>query len=323
MSDVQIRRVGKDEADIRLDRWFKRHYPGLPFGRLAKLLRTGQVRVDGKRAKPGDRLAPGAEIRVPPIEAGAAPAKKAAAPVRAEDAAALKQAILYQDDDIIAINKWPGLAVQGGTRMTRHLDAMLDALKTGGERPRLVHRLDKDTSGVLLLARSPKAAAYLTKAFRDGKVEKTYWALTVGVPRPAEGEISMPLAKGRGPRGEQMVGAKDGQKAVTLYEVLDVAGKRLAWLALRPLTGRTHQLRVHCAAMGTPILGDRKYGGPDAMIEGFEKRLHLHARSLKFRALDGRLREVRAPLPPHMQEAWAFLQLDKEREAFQEDESRL
>lgn len=323
MPDVELKTVSEDEVDLRVDRWFKRHYPALPFGRLAKLLRTGQVRVNGRRASPGDRLDAGSEIRVPPLESETAPrpSPKAHMPVKPEDAAALRDAILYQDDHIIAINKWPGLAVQGGSGTARHLDGMLDALKMGGERPRLVHRLDRDTSGVLLLARSQKAASHLTKAFRDGDIEKTYWALVIGVPAIKQGEIDMPLAKVKGPHGEQMGHAEDGQAAKTLYDTMETAGQRLAWLALRPVTGRTHQLRVHCAGIGHPILGDRKYGGPEAQVEGFEKRLHLHARSLTFPTLDGRRKEVKASLPPHMQASWDFLELDQSREGFEDADS--
>ena len=319
MPDVELKTVHADEADLRLDRWFKRHYPALPFGRLAKLLRTGQVRVNGRRAAPGDRLEPGAEIRIPPLDAeAAAPKPRVHTPVRPEDAAALRAAILYRDDHILAINKWPGLAVQGGSGTHTHLDGMLDALKAGGERPRLVHRLDRDTSGVLLLARTQKAASHLTRAFRDGEVEKTYWALVLGVPAIKQGEVDMPLSKIKGPHGEQMGHSEQGQAAKTLYDTIEVAGQRLAWLALRPVTGRTHQLRVHMAGIGHPILGDRKYGGPDAMVEGFEKRLHLHARSLSFRTLDGKAREVKAPLPAHMQASWDFLELDQSREGFED-----
>jgi len=208
------------------------------------------------------------------------------------------------------------LAVQGGTKTRRHLDAMLDALAGGGERPRLVHRLDKDTSGVLLLARNAASANHLTKAFRKGGVEKLYWALVVGVPRIKAGEIDLPLEKGKGPRGERMEASEDGRQAKTLYEVVEAAGKRMAWLTLRPLTGRTHQLRVHCAAMGNPILGDRKYGGAEAVIDGFDKKLHLHARAVRFRDRHGTTREITAPLPPHMAESWRFLGLDENRAAF-------
>lgn len=319
MSDVEIKRVSAEEADLRVDRWFKRHFPDLPFGRLAKLLRTGQVRVNGARAAPGDRLAAGAEIRVPPLEKGRdnPPAKKKEAPVSDGDVAALKQSILYEDDDVIAVNKWPSLAVQGGTKTERHLDAMLDALAAGGERPRLVHRLDRDTSGVLLLARTAAAAADLGKAFRKGRVEKVYWALVVGRPRVRAGEIDQPLEKAKkGKRGEQMVARADGQEARTLYQVLEPAGKRLAWLALKPVTGRTHQIRVHCAVMGTPIVGDRKYGGAAAMVDGFDKKLHLHARGLRFKDRRGKTREIVAPLPAHMRRSWDFLGLDDNRSAF-------
>lgn len=319
MSGAETVEVVADEAELRLDRWFRRHYPGLTHGRLEKLLRTGQVRVDGRRAQAGLRLAPGQRIRVPPQAAaatGPAPAPRPA-PTK-EDTAFVRALVIHRDDDVIALNKPPGLAVQGGTRTLRHLDGMLDALRFGsGERPRLVHRLDRDTSGVLLLARSAGAAARLGRMFQTRAVRKIYWALVVGVPEHDRGRIDLPLGKQGAPGRERMSGgAAGGRRAETLYRVLERAGNRVAWLALWPLTGRTHQLRVHCSAIGTPIVGDRKYGGPDAMLpaDGVAGRLHLHARELTLPhpSGSGELR-VRAALPPHMAESWALFGFDAAR----------
>jgi 23S rRNA pseudouridine955/2504/2580 synthase len=318
--------VAEDEAELRLDRWFKRHFPGLGHGRLEKLLRTGQVRVDGKRAKSGQRLEAGQVVRVPPLDATAT--EKPAAigpkpPVRIADAdiAALRAAVLHRDDEVLAINKPAGLAVQGGTGMARHLDAMLDVLRfEAPERPRLVHRLDKDTSGVLLLARSVRAAKWLTAAFRDKSAEKLYWALVVGVPRPRRGHIDLALAKLPGRAGERMiaVGPEEedeedmGKRAMTDYAVIDQAGREVAWVAFRPLTGRTHQIRVHAAALGTPILGDGKYGGKAAFLEGrgLSRKLHLHARRVVVPRPGGGFLDVTAPLTGHMLASWRFFGFD-------------
>ena len=303
---VETRQVAGEEDDIRLDRWFKRHYPGLSHGRLEKLLRTGQVRVDGGRVKAGERLRPGQRIRVPPL-GERLPARRARPAVSAADSEELRARVLYEDSDIIAIDKPAGLAVQGGSKTTRHLDAMLDALgDQRGERPRLVHRLDRDTSGVLVLARSVSAAAWLGGLFRGREVQKLYWALVVGAPELDQGRIDLALAKRPGPRGERMAGDAEGQAAMTDFKVIDRVGRQAAWLALRPLTGRTHQLRVHCAAMGTPIMGDGKYGGADATLAGggFSKLLHLHARSLSLPKRSGGVLRLTAPLPAHMAETW-------------------
>ena len=295
----------------RLDRWFKRHYPGLGHGRLEKLLRTGQIRVDGKRARAGDPVVPGQAIRVPPLPEGPPPAADPKPPrARPQDIAVLRDAVLYRDDWAIVINKPAGLAVQGGTNTERHVDALLDGLRfESAERPRLVHRLDKDTSGVLLIARNPAAAAFFTRAFRDKTTRKIYWAIVAGLPRPAQGRIDLGLAKGGGP-GRERVHADDehGKSAVTYYRVLDHAGSSASWLALLPVTGRTHQLRAHCAALGTPILGDGKYGGAAAQLSGgaAAHRLHLHARSLEIPHPVGGALKVSAPLPPHMQRMWEF-----------------
>ena len=234
-SNVRQEYVSAADDGIRLDRWFKQHVPDLHYGRLQKLLRTGQVRVNGKRANANIRLEKGALIRIPPIQqSDDKPQKKKAAP-RKEDAEFLRQAILYQDDWVIAINKPPGLAVQGGSRTARHIDGMLDALQfKAPERPRLVHRLDKDTSGVLLLARTRKAAQVLTKAFASKDIRKIYWALVVGNPEMDEGEISSLLSKQGGAKGERMESGEGGQKAVTDFVRVDHAGTRASWLALMP-----------------------------------------------------------------------------------------
>ena len=308
--EVETITVAGDDVSLRLDRWFRRHYPTLAHGRLEKLLRTGQIRVDGKRAKAGDRVAPGQAIRVPPLdaaEAGASPPRRRVSP---SDQAMLQAMILHRDDQIIVLNKPPGLAVQGGTRSERHLDGLLDALCFGySERPRLVHRLDKDTSGVLAIARTATAAAFLTRAFRDKATRKIYWALVLGRPKPAEGRIGLALAKQAGQHGERVRPDPDeGKHALTYYRVLDSAGERASWLALLPVTGRTHQLRAHCAAIGTPILGDPKYGGGETQLTGLPngQRLHLHARELALPHPQGGVLRVTAPLPPHMRQSWEF-----------------
>jgi len=319
VSGVQTIEVTAEEGELRLDRWFRRHYPGLKHGRLEKLLRTGQVRVDGKRAQAGTRLAPGQRIRVPPqAEAQEAEPAAAKAALSAADRDFIRSLIIHRDDDVIALNKPPGLAVQGGTRTVRHIDAMLDALRFGKkERPRLVHRLDRDTSGVLLLARSANAAARLGRIFQTREVRKTYWALVVGRPEPSRGRIDLSLEKRAGPRGERMADARrSGKRAVTLYSVLEGAGATAAWLALWPLTGRTHQLRVHCAAIGHPIVGDGKYGGSGAYLPAAQvtRRLHLHARELTLPHLSGAgALTIRADLPPHMLNSWRFFGFDPNR----------
>ncbi len=309
MTKLESLPVLADEADMRLDRWFHRRFPGLHHVQIQKLLRSGQIRVDGARAKADQRLGAGQLVRVPPpAHAAREPAPRpAVSPVRPDKAAELRRRVLYRDAAIVAIDKPAGLAVQGGTSKTMHLDAMLDALRFGAsERPRLVHRLDQDTSGVLVLARTAQAARELGRAFKSRAVAKLYWAVVVGVPRPAEGRIEAPLAKRPGRAGERVaVDLDEGKPAVTEYRVLDAAAKRAALVELEPLTGRTHQLRAHMAALGTPILGDGKYGGRAAFLagDGLAKRLHLHARSI---TLPGG-RTITAPLPEHLRETLATL----------------
>jgi 23S rRNA pseudouridine955/2504/2580 synthase len=319
MSQVQTIAVTADEADLRLDRWFKRRFPELGHGRLEKLLRTGQIRVEGRRARSNTRLEPGQRVRVPPLgDAKTAPPGRRPTPeIPERDVRALRAAVLYQDDDVLAINKPAGLAVQGGTGLDHHLDAMLDALQFDAtERPRLVHRLDRDTSGVLLLARNVRAAAELAQAFRRRDCRKIYWAVVAGVPKPVSGRVDLALAKLPGRAGERMAPDEEGKTAVTEYRVLDHAGRQAALLELQPLTGRTHQLRAHCAALGTPILGDRKYGGEAAALPGspLPRRLQLYARSIALPRAGGAVLRVIAPPPPHLTETLEFLGLTADAE---------
>ncbi|MCC7271318.1 MAG: RluA family pseudouridine synthase [Alphaproteobacteria bacterium] len=310
---VQMRTVTPAEAELRLDRWFKRHYPSLAHGHLEKLLRTGQVRVDGKRATAGLRLATGQAVRVPPLGAAPPPDPDGQRPLSQRDTAFMRDLVLHRDDALLILDKPAGLAVQGGTGTGRHLDGMLDALRFGyDERPRLVHRLDRDTSGVLVVARTAAAARFLGEAFRGKEVRKTYWALVVGGPKPRRGKIDSPIAKRQTAKGERMVEVEDdddGQRAVTWYTTVESAAGKASWLALMPVTGRTHQLRVHCSqVLGTPILGDAKYGGAGAFIPGLDPKapLHLHARSIRLPHPDGGTLSVTAQLPTHMRPAWTF-----------------
>jgi 23S rRNA pseudouridine955/2504/2580 synthase len=312
---IDLRTVRAEEADLRLDRWFRRHYPALTQGALQKMLRTGQVRVDGKRAEANTRLTAGQAIRIPPLPEGPAPVAAEPKPVNEQQARQLQRQVIYRDESVIVLDKPHGLPVQGGPGITHHLDGLLDALRFGApDRPRLVHRLDRDTSGVLLLARTPAAAASLASAFRSRDAKKTYWAVVVGRPHPLEGRIDMPLAKLGGPRGERTAPAEPGEgtHAITDYRVVDSALKKAALLEMNPLTGRTHQLRVHAAAaLGTPILGDGKYGGAAAHLEGLSGSLHLHARAISLPHPDGGVLEAAAGLPPHMEETFTFFGFDK------------
>jgi 23S rRNA pseudouridine955/2504/2580 synthase len=327
---VETRTIKADEAGLRLDRWFKANFPALPFGHLQKLLRTGQVRVDGARAKTHTRLAPGQRVRVPPLEKGEAPAENSAggtAPaiskeksdrLRRDDAAFLKSITLFEDNEVLVLNKPMGLAVQGGSGTVRHVDGMLGALqRRDGQRPRLVHRLDKDTSGVLLIAKTRLAAATLAKTFRSRAARKIYWALVAGVPKVKQGRVSTYLAKGGGPDGELMRVAAHGDEkashAVTYYAVVEQAAQIVSWLSLKPVTGRTHQLRAHAAHIGHPIVGDPKYFDIEnwELPGGIQKKLHLLARRLVLPHPNGKGKiDVTAPLPAHMTQSWNLLGFD-------------
>ena len=314
MSGVQQIEIKQQDADQRLDRWFKRHFPALGHGRLEKLLRTGQIRLDGKRAKAGDRVGAGQVVRVPPL--GDTPVRAGQAQLRRPRAVddrwamTLQKSVLYKDDDVLVIDKPAGLAVQGGSGLSTSVDDLLDALQFDAEeRPRLVHRLDRDTSGVLALARNAKAARHLTEAFRHKDARKVYWAVVVGVPEVRGGRIDAPLQKAGGKGAERVHVDEEGRRAVTEFAVIEKAGKKAAWLALMPVTGRTHQLRAHCVALGTPILGDGKYAGAAAFLskENLPRQLHLHARRLRLPHPAGKgWIDVTAPLPVHMRRTWTF-----------------
>jgi len=314
----QVRQLEVTEEDdgIRLDRWFKRNLPEIGFGQISRWARTGQLRVDGKRAAPGDRIEAGQIVRVPPqTEAAPAPQKKR--PVRValseDETAFVRSLVIHEDKAAIVVDKPPGLATQGGTKTHDHLDRLLDGLAEGdAPRPKLVHRLDKDTSGALLLARTPRAAAFFGKAFAGRTARKVYWAIVIGVPAVEDGMIELPLAKQPGTGGEKMhVDEEEGLPARTRYRVIERAGNRAAWVELQPLTGRTHQLRVHMEAIGHPILGDGKYAGQDAFLTGaISRKLHLHARRLRVDHPDGGRIDVSAELPEHFAATMASLGFD-------------
>ncbi len=315
MSKVAHIKVQEKDEGLRLDRWFQQTYPYLTFGKLQKLLRTGQIRLDGKRVKTNVRLETGQTIRIPPLkdEGGQKRPEKFVNNAHVEE---IQNLILHEDDELMVLNKPSGLAVQGGSKTSRHIDGMLASFEFKGERPKLVHRLDRDTSGLLLIAKSRRAASKLGAVFRTRSARKIYWALTHGVPRPHQGEISTFLKKQPGPMGEivKVVGQGEpgAQHSYSYYSVVEQAGQKLAWVSLKPVTGRTHQLRVHMAELGTPIIGDPKYLKlePDQKIEGLANKLHLHARRLVIPHPKGGTLDLTAPLPDHMQESWLHLGLD-------------
>ena len=317
--NVRTFAVGEDDDGIRLDRWFKRHLPDVSFNLVSRWARTGQLRVDGKRVAPGDRVETGQTLRLPPAEPapaegpGARP-KRIIEPLTDDEAEFVREMVLAKGRDWFMLNKPPGLATQGGTKTVQHLDRLLDGLADDqGQRPKLVHRLDKDTSGVLLVARSARAAGHFSKAFSGRTARKVYWALITGVPSADEGLIDAPLAKQPGTGGEKMhVDEDNGLPAKTRYRLIDRAGNRAAWVELQPLTGRTHQLRAHMAAIGHPIVGDGKYGGAEAFLTGgISRKLHLHARRLKIDGPDGKPIDYTAELPPHFSESLATLGFDR------------
>ncbi|WP_312488072.1 RluA family pseudouridine synthase [Sphingomonas sp.] len=321
--------VGYDDDGIRLDRWFKRHLPDTSFTTVAKWARTGQLRVDGARATPGDRITAGQVLRVPPAEAAPAESAKPSRPrnVLSEDEAAFaREMVIHKDRDALVLNKPPGLATQGGTKTTTHVDGLLDALQFEAEgRPKLVHRLDKDTSGALLVARNARAAAFFAKAFSGRTAKKIYWALVVGVPSIEDGTIELPIAKQPGTGGEKMhVDEENGQAARSRYRVIERAGNRCCWVELQPFTGRTHQLRVHMAAIGHPIVGDGKYGGAAAFLTGgISRKMHLHARRIRVDHPDGGRIDQTAELPSHFAESMNQLGFDEIRgDVLPQDEDR-
>lgn len=331
MSGVKTLTVSEDEGEQRLDKWFKRRFPQLTQGHVEKMCRTGQIRVDGARAKAADRVVPGQTIRVPPLPDTEAPSRPAEGRISAADTKMIQNAVLWKDEHIIILNKPPGLPSQGGSGQgERHVDGLAEALKFGyKEKPKLVHRLDKDTSGLLMLARTDRVARALSEALRHRNTRKIYWALVAGVPHPRQGSIKYGLMKAPGGgRGEgekmmcvhpaKMADYPDAKRAHTDYFTLWFLGTRMSWMALEPVTGRTHQLRAHLAELGHPIIGDGKYGGSaqENMGDGWgaqaggdmSKKMHLHARSLSVQhPITKEMMTFTAPLPEHMARTWKLL----------------
>lgn len=318
MSGVQFIDVAEDEAGTRLDRWFKRRFPHIAHGRVEKLLRTGQIKVDGSKAKKGNiRLEAGQSVRVPPLPEPSD--LKTESTISQADQHFMRSLVIYEDADLIALNKPFGIAVQGGTKTHRHIDGLLPAL---GKGCRLVHRLDRDTTGVLLIAKSAKSAAWAGRAFQSRRAEKIYWGITNGTPKPASGEIKGYMAKGRldnrfgnAHEGKEVMmavrhGHPKAKHAKTLYQTVSSAGRKAAWIAMQPLTGRTHQLRLHMQLLGTPIAGDPKYMTDRPLPGGLETILHLHARSLQLPREGQDDLYIEAALPDHMDTAFSVFGFD-------------
>lgn len=313
--EVQVLYVAEDEHDIRLDRWFKRRWPHLTHIQVEKMARKGEIRVDGSRVKPQDRLTAGAAVRVPPLPEAAPRKPGDLHQLSDRDIAYAKSLVLYEDEMVIALNKPHGLAVQGGTKTTRHVDRLLSAWGEGMERPRLVHRLDRDTSGVLLLGKGPEAAKRLAGAFARRQAKKTYWAIVIGNPKPSAGQIDMALKK-TGINDFEMMRPADpkdprAEPAETAYATISRAAHRASWMALRPFTGRTHQLRAHMAGIGHPILGDPKYGDEKSRELSGILKLQLHARRIELDHPRGGKLIVEAPLSPEMKAGFAHFGFDE------------
>ena len=332
MSDgpVETIRVQKTETGLRLDRWFSVHFPDVTYGYLQKLLRSGQVRVDSKRVQANSRLEAGQQIRVPAVVRQPAKRAPSVAPplgLSKGDRDLIESMILYEDDAVVVLNKPFGIAVQGGSGTKRHIDGLLAGMVDRfGDRPRLVHRLDRDTTGVLLVAKHRDAAAKLGRLFQTRSAAKTYWALVKGVPRPTQGVINAALVKAPGPDGDRVRKALPGEQekamhATTHYSVIDRVAHKVAWVSLKPVTGRQHQLRAHMALIGHPIVGDNKYEGDTVLVDsGIDQQLHLHARRLIIPHPSGGAKiDVTAPLPTHMLKTWEMLGLDLNR--FERDRS--
>ncbi len=320
VTGVQNAAVSADEAGMRVDRFLEARFPGLSFSHIQRIIRKGELRVNGRRAQPKQRLERGQVVRIPPLRLDQVTPPTAASKADANTRAFLKSITLQEDADVLVLNKPMGLAVQGGSGTTRHLDGMLDVLRDAqGQRPRLVHRLDKDTAGCLLVAKTRFAASALAKVFRSRSARKIYWALVAGVPKPRQGRVSTFLAKEEREDDSIMRIARHGEQgathAVTYYAVVETAARQLAWLSLKPVTGRTHQLRAHMAHIGHPIVGDPKYFTKEnwELPGGMQNRLQLLARRIVVPHPRGGTIDVTAPLPPHMAQSWNLLGLDVTR----------
>jgi 23S rRNA pseudouridine955/2504/2580 synthase len=324
---VETIEVKRDETGLRLDRWFRVHFPEVGHGYLQKLLRSGQVRVDSRRVQANARLEAGQQVRVPAVVRHPPKAKPSLVPppgLSKGDRDFIERLILFEDEHVVVLNKPFGIAVQGGTGTKRHIDGLLAGMadRFGGERPRLVHRLDRDTTGVLLVAKTRDAAAKLGRIFQTRSAAKTYWALVKGVPKPPQGKVEAALVKAAGPDGEDRVrkalpGEQDkAMHATTHYSLIDRVAHKAAWVSLKPVTGRQHQLRAHMALIGHPVVGDNKYEGDKVLADsGIEAKLHLHARRLMIPHPIARetVIDVTAPLPEHMARTWDLLGLDAAR----------
>jgi 23S rRNA pseudouridine955/2504/2580 synthase len=320
VTGVQNVAVSADEAGMRVDRFLEARFPGLSFSHIQRIIRKGELRVNGRRAQPKQRLERGQAVRIPPLRLDQGKPPTAASKADATTRDFLKSITLQEDADVLVVNKPMGLAVQGGSGTTRHLDGMLDVLRDAqGQRPRLVHRLDKDTAGCLLVAKTRFAASALAKIFRSRSARKIYWALVAGVPKPRQGRVSTFLAREEREDDSIMRIARHGEQgaihAVTYYAVVDTAARQLAWLSLKPVTGRTHQLRAHMAHIGHPIVGDPKYFTKEnwELPGGMQNRLQLLARRIVVPHPRGGTIDVTAPLPPHMAQSWNLLGLDVTR----------
>ncbi len=317
---VQTVTVTADENNMRVDRFLEARFPGLSFSHIQRVVRKGELRVDGKRVDSKDRLEEGQSVRIPPLKLDAPRTHGALSEAAQKTLAALKEMTLYEDDDVLVLNKPAGLAVQGGSGTTRHIDQMLEVMRDAkGQKPRLVHRIDKETSGCLLVAKTRFAATHLTGAFRSRSARKVYWALVAGLPKPKQGRISTFLAKEESEDDTIMRIAAHGDEgashAVTYYAVVETAGSKLTWVSLKPVTGRTHQLRAHMAHIGHAIVGDPKYFNIEnwQLPGGLQNRLHLLARRIVIPHPRGGVIDATAPLPPHMQQSWNLLGLDATR----------
>ncbi len=321
---VETIEVARGEGGQRLDRWFRVHFPDVGYSYLQKLLRSGQVRIDGKRVQANARVEAGQQVRVPAVVRQPAKARPSLVPplgLSKGDRDLIERMILFEDECVVVLNKPYGIAVQGGTGTTRHIDGILAGMADRfGERPRLVHRLDRDTTGVLLVAKTRDAAAKLGRVFQTRSAAKTYWALVKGVPKPPQGKVEAALVKAGGPDGDRVRKALPGEQAkamhaTTHYSVIDRVAHKVAWVSLKPVTGRQHQLRAHMALIGNPIVGDNKYEGDKVLADsGIEAKLHLHARRIVIPHPAGAANiDVTAPLPEHMRRTWELLGLDERR----------